>query len=95
MESETIKVLAIHPAGYSCPLEGNSLLYFWNNKDWQSLELPIVALTKIMLDMVGEKRCNYGCGACYKAYKDWSCLILKNEPTPYNFNSYYHMVKSD
>ena len=94
MESETIKVLAIHPTGCSCPLEDNSLLYYWNILDLQRLGLSIFAAKEIMFNMAGENRCNHGCGAYYKAYKDWSCLILKNKPTPYNFDSYYRMVES-
>lgn len=93
--SKTIKVLAIHPPRYDCPLEDNSLLFFWKEKDYlQILGLMMVSATEIMLEMAGKKRCNYGCGARYKASRDTHTLILKHEPTLYNFDTYYRKAKS-
>ncbi len=95
MESETIKVLAIHPAGYGCPLEGNNTLYFWKEEDWRRLGIiTIIAAAEIMFEIAGEKRCSHGCGARYKAFRDTDTLILKYKPTPCNFNSYYRKVNT-
>ena len=93
--NNTIEVLARHPAGHGCPLEGNSILYFWKEEDWRRLGIiTIIAAAEIMFEIAGEKRCSHGCGARYKAFRDTDTLILKYKPTLCNFDSYYRMVES-